>query len=431
MNKPTLGGRLFAGWLLFLLMSLHVQAGPVLSMSDAITLATQDQPLLQSLDDAAAASREAAVAEGQLPDPKLKFGVANLPVTTGDALHFDRDDQTAVNIGIAQDVIPLQKREAAANRMQAEAEQFHTEQTATARSIQRDVALAWLDVFEAQRKTELYQRLADEMTAERKVAITRISSGGTQTLDVLRLDTQLAMTNDKRFMALRDEHKARAALSRWIGSAASQPLTGQLPDIAAHLANTSAGNQAEASQIEQHPLLQNARQAEKVALSDVESAKALRERNWSWELGYGKRFADRSDMLSFQVAIDLQLDRANRQDRRAAEKLVLVEKARSLTADRQRELAAELDSAKADWQAAEAREAEHQQRLIPVAAARLSITQAGYSAGKQPLADVWEARRGMLEVEMDHWSIQTDRQRAAVRMAYLLSNNSLFNGSQP
>lgn len=430
MNKLMLLGRLFAGWL-FLSMSFHVQAEPVLSMNDAISLATQNQPLLQSLDDAAAASREAAVAEGQLPDPKLKFGVLNLPVTTGDALHFDRDDQTAVNIGIAQDVIPLQKREAAANRMQAEAEQFHTEQTATARSIQRDVALAWLDVFEAQRKTELYQRLADEMTAERKVALARVSSGGAQALDVLRLDTQLAMTNDKRLTAVRDEHKARAALTRWIGAAASQPLPEQLPDVAAQIVGAADSKQTESSQVEQHPMLQNARQAEKVALSDVESAKALHERNWSWELGYGKRFAGRSDMLTFQVAVDLQLDRVNRQDRRTAEKLVLVEKARKLTEDRQRELAAELDAARADWQAAEAREAEHQQRLIPIAAAQLSVVQAGYASGKQPLADVWEARRGMLEVEMDHWGIQTDRQRAAVKMAYLLSDNTLFTGSQP
>ena len=68
MNKHMLLGRLFAGWL-FLLMSLHVQAEPVLSMHDAITLATQNQPLLQSLDDAAAASREAAVAEGSCQTP--------------------------------------------------------------------------------------------------------------------------------------------------------------------------------------------------------------------------------------------------------------------------------------------------------------------------------------------------------------------------
>ena len=60
----------------FLLASLASYAEQPLSLAEAISLATQNQPLLQSLDDAAASSRQAAIAEGQLPDPKVKFGSA-------------------------------------------------------------------------------------------------------------------------------------------------------------------------------------------------------------------------------------------------------------------------------------------------------------------------------------------------------------------
>jgi parvulin-like peptidyl-prolyl isomerase len=166
MKIPCLGRFLLFASLLF--GSLISYAEQPLSLAEAISLATQNQPLLQSLDDAAASSRQAAIAEGQLPDPKIKFGVSNLPVTTSDALRYNRDDQTMVNIGISQDVLPLKKREIASNLMSAEADQFQTEQQATARTIERDVALAWLDVYEAQRKSELYQRVIDDMRAERK-----------------------------------------------------------------------------------------------------------------------------------------------------------------------------------------------------------------------------------------------------------------------
>lgn len=423
MNPLALGKTLLFGSLLFAAFAVHAEQA--LSLDEAIRLATQSQPLLQSLDDAAAASREAAVAEGQLPDPKLKFGVQNLPVTSGDALRLNRDDMTMATIGVMQEVIPQPKREAASRRMEAEAGQYMTEQQATARTIQRDVALAWLDVFEAQRKAELYQSIADEMAAERKVATARVSSGGAQAGDVLRLDSALSMMNDKRFTARRDEQKARAMLARWLGTAASRPLPAELPAMMA------GSRDAAAAEMENHPMLQNARQVENVAQSDAERAKTERLLNWSWEVMYGKRSADLSDMVTFQVAIDLPWDRANRQDRRTAEKLVLVEKARKLTEDRRRELAAELDSAKADLEAAEARDTEHQQRLIPVAAARLSVVQAGYAVGKQSLAEVWEARRGVLEVELEHWAILTDRQRAAVKLGYLLNNNSLFQNTLP
>lgn len=407
-------------WLLFI--TFTAQAEEPLTLAEAIQLATQSQPLLQSLDDAAASTREAAIAEGQLPDPKLKFGLINLPVTTSDALRYNRDDQTMANIGYSQEVIPLKKREAAANRMLAEADQFQTEQQATARSIERDVALAWLDVYEAQRKSELYERIADEMTAERKILVASISAGGATTSEVLRTDTEVSMTHEKRIFAQRDERKARAALARWIGSlASSRPISSELPVM-----SNGLNKEAFSTTIEKHPLLLNAYQGEKVAQLDVDSAQANQEQNWGWEVGYGKRFADRSDMLSFQVSIDLQLDRANRQDRRTAEKRVLVEKAHKLTEDKKHELSADLESALADALAAEARENVHLTSLIPTAKARLNVAQAGYKAGKNSLGDVWEARRGMIEIEIDHWSILTDRQRAAVKIGYLINDNQLF-----
>ena len=414
---------LLVGWLLCV---FSAYAAEPLTLAEAIQLATQNQPLLQSLDDAAASSRQAAIAEGQLPDPKVKFGLINLPVTTSDALRYDRDDQTMVNIGYSQEVIPLHKREIASNRMEAQADQFHAEQIATARTIVRDVALAWLDVFEAQRKSELYQQITEEMSAERKVLAASISSGVAKASDVLAVDTEVSMTNEKRIFVQRDERKARATLARWIGVAAARPISADLPMM---ITGNSLNKETISAKIEKHPLLQNAHQTEKVAQLDVDRAQADLQRNWGWEVGYGKRFADRSDMLSFQVSIDLQTDKANRQDRRTAEKLALVEKAKKLTEDKRRELSAELEEAQADAEAAEARENVHLTSLIPNANARLSLAKAGYIAGKQSLSEVWQARRDVIEVELDHWSILTDRQRAAIKVGYLLNDSQLLNSN--
>jgi outer membrane protein TolC len=416
--KPAYINLIFS---VLLFVAFSAVAEEPLTLAETIKLATENQPLLKSFADAADSSRQAAVAEGQLPDPKIKIGIINLPITGNDALRFSREDSTAVNVGISQDIIPLKKREIASKQYEAEADQFHTEQIATARSIERDVALAWLDVFEAQRKFELYQHIMDEMTAERKVLISRISSNGAQTSEVLKLNSRLSMTNDKRLIAQSDARKARADLARWIGSASLRPISSELPVMSNRL------NRDEAlAEIEKHPLLQNAHQTEKIAQLDVDKAQADTQRNWGWEAGYGKRFADKSDMLSFQVSIDLQLDRANRQDRRTAEKLVLVEKSHKLTEDKRRELAADLENALADAEVAEARENEHLSRLIPNAEALLKITQAAYTSGRQSLSEVWEARRGLIEIEIDHWAILTDRQRAAVKIGYLVNDHRLF-----
>ena len=406
---------------MMLVVAFSVKAEELLSLAETIQLATQNQPLLQSLDDAAASSREASIAEAQLPDPKIKFGVTNLPVTNSNALRFDREDMTMVNVGFAQNMTPLKKREVASNRQLAVADQFATEQVATARSIERDAALAWLDVYEAQRKTELYQRLIDNMIAERKVLAASISSGNAKTSDVLGVDTNISITKEKRIFALRDERKARAALARWIGKSASRPISTELPAMTNKLNHDTTQQK-----IESHPLLKNAFQSEKVAQYAVDSAQANLERSWGWEVGYGKRFNGHSDMISFQISIDLQLDRVNRQDRRTAEKLVLVERVRKLTEDRRRQLSSELESAMADAEAAEALENESRTQLIPNAQAKLSIAQAGYKSGMQTIADVWQARRSVIDIELDRLSILTDKQRAAVRIGYFINDKQLF-----
>ena len=182
--------RLLAVIALFIPLAVH--AAPDLPLDEAIALAIQEQPLLQSLDYASASSREAAVASAQLPDPELTFGIANLPVTSNDALRLNRDDMTMSTIGIMQEMVPKAKREAEAGILQATAKQYQTEKTATIESIKRDVALAWLNVFEAQRKHDLYKQLLDEMEVERKVLLSGVSTGTSEPSKILELETEVA-----------------------------------------------------------------------------------------------------------------------------------------------------------------------------------------------------------------------------------------------
>lgn len=411
---------------LLLVWPLLVHAEPNLSLDEAINLAARGQPLLQSFDEASRASQQAAIAAGQLPDPKLRLGIVNLPITGGEAGRFNSDDMTMSTIGIMQEMVPESERKAAAQSMQAVAGQFQTEKVVTALTIKRDVALAWLEVFEAERRSELYRKIAEEMTAERKTLVSRISSGASSSAGALKLDTELAMANDKRLAAIRDEKKARAGLARWIGDAAHRPLGGELPVTDFEITRAAARDQ-----IAQHPALLNAEQAEAVAQSEAELAKAARDLNWSWEVMYGKRRSDLSDMVGFQVAVELPWDRSNRQDRRIAEKQLLVERAQQLTQDRRQELLAELESALAEAEIAEARQEEHIERLVPAARARLELVQAAYRGGKDNLSEVWEARRALIEAEMHHWLVLTDRQRAAVKLDYLLANRAQIQGTQP
>lgn len=386
---------------------------PVLTLNDVARLALEQQPNLDAYTKASVAASEAAIAEGKLPDPQLKFGLQNVPVNGEDAYRLDREDMTMTTVGVTQEIVRQPIRVAAANRMRAESEQLQSERLAEARRIVRDAKLAWVDAYDAAKRASLYQRMADELAAEREIAIKRIPSGAGETRDLFQLDMMLAMTNDKRFAAENAARKAKAQLSRWLGQAAFRPLPEELPDA-------RFPERVSDDALTSHPQLVAMRKSEDVARFEAERAQAERSPNWSWELMYGKRQDHRSDMVTLQFALPLQWNRATRQDRRLAEKLALADRARSLTEDRGRELSADLASALADRETAEAREREHVERLIPAANARLETARASYAAGKLPLAMVWEARRGVLDAEMEHWMIQTELLRAALRLEYLL-----------
>lgn len=57
----------------------------------------------------------------QLPDPKLKFGIENLPVGGSNDRRFTREGMTMQRIGIMQDYISSDKRQRKADTLSAEA----------------------------------------------------------------------------------------------------------------------------------------------------------------------------------------------------------------------------------------------------------------------------------------------------------------------
>jgi hypothetical protein len=80
---------------LFILLCVYTgvaSADTPLSLDEAVQLALREQPALLALDRAATAATETSGAEARLPDPKLRFGVQNLPITGAEAFSLDAED---------------------------------------------------------------------------------------------------------------------------------------------------------------------------------------------------------------------------------------------------------------------------------------------------------------------------------------------------
>src|SRR5262245_34116884 len=87
-------------------------AAQSLSLEQALHADEAASPRLHAERALVRSADHQAARAGELPDPKLKLGIENLPVTGDDAFRYDRDFMTMRAIGLMQDFPNRTKREA-------------------------------------------------------------------------------------------------------------------------------------------------------------------------------------------------------------------------------------------------------------------------------------------------------------------------------
>jgi outer membrane protein TolC len=385
-------------------------AAPPLSLERVQQLAVMGQPSVSALEANTRALRESAVAEGQLPDPRLKLGVLNVP---DDSFALNRDGMTTSMIAVEQMFPGGDKRALRQRRMEAEAEQSAAEAATQRHLVQRDAALAFLELVGVRQRLTLLAAL--EAEAEREVDTMRIANaagrGGQG--EVLAARRMLTMTRDRGSELQLEAAKARAELARWIGTAADEEVAPEMPQWPAPppLARMK-------EQLARHPA--HAVQARSVASAeaDLALAREATSPDKSVEIGYGARSRQFGNMVSIQFSMDLPLAPKDRQQRGVAARQAQLERVEALREDHLRMLAADLSTAYAAWQLAATRLKRIDAELLPDARLRVEAALAAYRSGRGELVAVLEARRAELDAQLARAEVATQQARARMQLAY-------------
>jgi len=385
-----------------------------LSLQEAQRRALARSQQLVGQDSAIAAAREMAVAAGQLPDPVLKLGIDNLPVTGEDRFSLTRDFMTMRRIGVMQEITRSEKRELRAQRYGREAEKAAVEKAAASAMIQRNTALAWLDRYYA----EVMQRVIAEQSAQVKREIAAAEAGyrggrGSQA-DVIAAHGSLAALEDRASEFRRRAASATASLARWIGEGADAPLAPR-PAIDA----VRVDPQDLERDLAHHPEIALLARQEEIAATEAKIAQASRNPDWSVEIAYQQRGSDFSNMVSLGVSIPLPWDRGNRQDREVAAKLAAAEQARAQREELLRAHVGEVRALLGEWQSGRERMARYEGELIPLAAERSRAALAAYQGGRTSLTELLLARRNETEVRMLAVQLEMETARLWAQLNFL------------
>jgi len=389
-----------------------------LSLDEALRIARSESRQLAAQRSAINAAEQTVVSARELPDPKLVFGVDNLPVTGPDSFSLTRDSMTMGKIGVTQDFPRAAKRELKGKLAGQVAAREQATLTDVQAGLRRDVASAWVERYFAEQMAQAVHAQLREAQAQSDVLRAGIRSGKTPAADYLAAQLAIQTLLDRRAEFEKQAGRAKAMLSRWLGDAAARPL-------APFAAPEPAGEKASLSEhVAHHPHVQSLNRQVDVAQTEAYLAQASTKPDWSLGVAYQQRGPSYSNMISLQVSIDLPLFQRNRQARDISAKLSQLQQARDLKDDAVRMHLAEAQAAWSDWDAATARLKRFDESLLPLAHERAQAALAFYRGGKGDLSAVLAARRDETDAKLQKLQLAADRARAYAQLLYFLPETS-------
>ena len=389
-------------------------AAEPLSLAEAQQLAVARSRQLVAHDAASTAAQEMAVGAGQLPDPVLRLGINNLPVTGPDRFALTRDFMTMRSVGLMQEFTREGKRKARAARFEREAEVAQAARSLALSALQRDTALAWLERYFLERIRTLLASHRDEARLQIDAADTAYRSNRGAQADVFAAHSALAQVEDRLAQVERQIETAKAQLARWSGADGHRAL-GPPPA----LDSVRLRLQGLETQLAQHPQTVLMVSKEAVARAEADAAQAAKQSDVSVELMFSQRGPAFSNMVSVNVSIPWQWDQKNRQDRELGARLAVLDQMAAEREEASRAQVAEAHAMLQEWQGNRDRLARHDSVLLPLAQERTRATIAAYRAGAATLASVFEARRAEIDTRLERLRLEMDTARLWAQLDYL------------
>ncbi len=400
-----------------LLVATGATAAP-LTLAQAERLARTQDVTTPGIEARARSLERQSIADGELPDPRLKLGAMNLPTDS-----FDRRQEamTQMQVGLVQRFPPGRslrlrrlrtQRLAAAERARAEAQRLKR---------QRDVRQRYLDLWYWLRAGVIVDK--SRALFEQLVEVTRshYASGRRNQQDVLRASVELALLDDRRIRIRTDEARARAALAELIGPAAeTATLPRALPDWPdpPPLDAMRAG-------LDRHPELVALGRRVEAAQRAVDVARQRYRPGWSLDVTYGNRVgtnpdgSDRADFLSAMVLVDLPLFPARRQDALVAARQASLTAASLQRKDRLLQLTQALEADYASYRQLSQRVTEYRERVLPEARGNAAAALQAYQSNVSDFTGLMRARLTELDSRLTALRLVRDRAKARARLYYL------------
>ncbi len=401
------------GWLpLATLCAAQSAPAQQVGYKEALRAARQEQPALQAGELRIEGQREAAEAADELPDPRLRAGILNLPVTGPAAFELDRQLPTQIAIGIEQEIPNLAKRRARYGIASSDIRSAQARLGLAERDLGLSAGMAWIALHFAQQRFNLAQSALADLRKLVPVANSAVASGSARPAETLAIRRELLDIQDAITAIEADRESAQARLSRYVR--VEGPIAHGVPP---------AGDIDPArlrQELDNNPELLLADVARERAEAGASLARAEKRPDFGVNVSYGRRDPDFGDVISVMGSVTLPIFAGRRQDLRIAAAEAEAAAAVAEREDRLRALEAQFQVDLAQWRSAARQWQRAREELLPLARDRAELETASFAAGRADLIDVITAKTALalLELEILEREEATVEAAAKLRLTY-------------
>ncbi|MGA8054583.1 MAG: TolC family protein [Burkholderiales bacterium] len=397
----------------------HAASGPPLTMEEAVAIAEGRSARLSAQSAAVQVAGQMAARAGELPDPKLKFGLENVPVSGTDAWSLSRDFMTMKRIGVMQELVNGDKRRARADRATSERGVEQAVLRLEQANVARETAMAWYEVLHATRALEVVAEVVNAVQLQQETVRAAIAGGRASAADGFMVATAFEEARDEQIEQERVLARARIQLAQFIGADAERPIAAG-PDTS----RLSRPVEALLASLDAHPTLAVFDAREQLVKSDIALAHSTKKPDWGVELSYGQREPYYSNMLTLMFSVDLPVFAASRQDRDIAAQEAQLDRLRAQREDARRSYETLVRGYAVDWETWNRRVQRFETVLIPLAEERVKAASASYRGAKGTLDPVIEAKKREAETRMKLHNALLERGRAWSSLNFLVSKEA-------
>ena len=402
----------------------------VLYLEQAVRVALENNPDLESMRAQSAAMRTLPSQAGALPDPVLSLNAINLPT---DTFNTGQEPMTQMQIALSQS-IPFPgkrglKREAHEHKADASDAMLAERRS----SLTGDVRAAWWRLMYQVRALQIIGQNKVLMRDFVDVAQTKYRVGNGLQQDVLLAQLELSRLLERELRLNGSRRSAQAELNALMGRQPDRPvmlpaspLNLDLPELPTEIALLQMAGDSRDLIVANRDLVQ-------AAEADLEFARRDRYPDFRLGVAYGfrdgfdpMRGADRTDLMSVMLSVNIPLYSGAKQSKAVEQRSFEVSRQRFALSDTMRRVEATVAQNFAEYHAARDQVVLLETAIIPQAQQTVSSMLAGYQVNEVDFLNVVNTQITLYNAQINYWESLSRAKQSLARLASAIGEEALY-----